>query len=115
MRHAAHGTTPNPFDVTAMFGGPSVMNGLGGEAMRTWLDAATRMQAETVAFWAGRVSKDVAAMTAIAKCTTPAAAMEAQMRYATEAWADFQEEGQRLVRIMGDASAVKLPSAATGG
>jgi hypothetical protein len=101
----------NPFDVGAFLGGPGAMNAFSGEAMRTWLDAATRMQAESVAFWTGRVSKDVAAMTALAQCTSPTAAMEAQVRYATEAWSDFQEEGRRLMRIAGDASAMKFPTA----
>jgi hypothetical protein len=67
------------------------------------------MQAEATAFWTGRASKDMAALTNLARCTTPVEAMEAQMRYAREAVADYYEEGQRLMRIASEAGKMTLP------
>ncbi len=113
MRHAAQATAANPFAGAGFWDGGNAMNVMGGPAMRAWLDAATRLQAESAAFWTGRVNKDVAAMTALAQCTTPQAAAEAQMQYAREAWADFEGEGKRLMRIVNDAAAFKLPAIPT--
>jgi len=113
MKQAAQATAAGPFAAGAWWDGGNAMNVFGDQAMRAWLDAATRLQAETAAFWTGRISKDVAAMTALAQCTTPAAAAEAQMQYAREAWADFEGEGRRMMRIVNEAATLKLPAAAT--
>ena len=109
MKHAPQAPAANPFAVDAWWKGGNAMSAFGGQAMGTWLDVATRMQAETAAFWTGRVGKDVAAMAALAQCTTPAAMAEAQVRYAREAWADFEGEGRRLMRIVNEAAAIRLP------
>lgn len=109
MKHEPQAPAANPFAVDALWKGGSAMNAFGGQAMRAWLDVATRLQAETTAFWTGRVGKDVAAMAALAQCTTPAAMAEAQVRYAREAWADFESEGRRLMRIVNEAAAIRLP------
>jgi hypothetical protein len=110
MKQANQAPVTNPFDVAAMWNGNPGLAAFGGDAMRAWLDSANRLQAETTAFWTGRVSKDVAAMTAIARCTTPAEAMEAQMQYAREAVADFYAESQRVMRIVGEAAKLGLPA-----
>ena len=109
MRHAGQATAANPFAVGGWWQGGDAMNAFGGQALRAWLDAATRVQAETAAFWTGRVGKDMAAMTALAQCTPPAAMAEAQMRYTQEAWADFEGEGRRLMRIVNEAAAIRMP------
>lgn len=109
MKHAAQDTAANPFDVRALWDGGNAMNAYGGQAMRAWVDATTRMQAETAAFWTGRVSKDIAAMNELVRCTTPAAAAETQMRYAREAWADFEGEGRRLMRIVNETGVFTMP------
>ncbi len=113
MKHAAQAAAANPIAAGTWWNGGNAMNVFGDQAMRAWLDAATRLQAETAAFWTGRIGKDVAAMTALAQCTTPAAAAEAQMRYAREAWADFEGEGRRLMRIVNESATFTLPAAAT--
>jgi hypothetical protein len=110
MKHAAEAATPNPFDVRALFDMNKGMAAFGGDAMRTWLDGAAKMQAETTAFWTARVGKDVAAMTAFARCTTPAEAMELQTKYARDAMADYYAEGQRLMRFATDAAKQGMPA-----
>lgn len=109
MRHAAQATAAMPFAAGGMGGGGNAMDVFGGQALRAWVDATTQVQAETAAFWTGRVNKDIAALTALAQCTTPTAAADMQMRYAREAWADFEAEGRRLMRIVSDAGAFTLP------
>jgi hypothetical protein len=112
MKHAAEAAAPNPFDVRALWDVNNGVAAYGGAAMRAWMDSATRLQADTTAFWTGRVSKDVAAMTALARCTTPAEVMDAQMTYARDAAADFYAEGQRMMRIVNDAAKLGMPGAA---
>jgi len=109
MKHASEASPPNPFDLRALWEANGGAAAFGGDAMRTWLDSATRMQAEATAFWTGRASKDMAALTMIGRCTNPAEAMEAQMRYAREAVADFYAEGQRMMRMASEVTKVTLP------
>lgn len=108
MRHAPQAPVANPFAAAGGWNG-TAMDAFGGTTMRAWLAATTQMQAGTAAFWTGRMTKDVAALTALAQCTTPAAAAELQMRYVREAWADFEAEGRRMLRIADDAGAFTLP------
>ena len=103
MKHATEAAAPNPFDVRALWDLNGGVAGFGGEALRAWMDGVARMQAEATAFWTGRASKDAAALAAFTQCTTPTEAMQAQVRYAREAVADYYEEGQRLMRIASDA------------
>lgn len=105
MRQATGAAAANPFDGRALWDVNAAMMGPGGLAWQAWIDAATRMQTEATAFWNGRLGKDVAALTALGKCTTPAQAMETQMRYVREAMGDWYEEGQRMLRIAREAAA----------
>jgi hypothetical protein len=112
MKHEAHAATPNPFDVRALFDATPGAAAFGGDAMRAWIDSATRMQAEATAFWTGRAGKDVAAMNALVRCTSPTEAMQAQMAYAKEAVADFYAEGQRMMRVVTDVTRLGMTAPA---
>ena len=105
MRQATGTASGNPFDVRTLWGANPAMLGPGGEAWQAWIDAGIRMQTEATAFWNDRIGKDVAALTALGQCTTPAQALEAQMRYVREAMGDWYEEGQQMARIAREAAA----------
>lgn len=102
MRHATERAAPNPFDVRAMWNMNGAGLGYGENAYRAWFDGATRMQTEATTFWNGRLAKDMAALTMLGQCKDPAQALEAQMRYAREAMADYYAEGQRMMGLMRD-------------
>lgn len=102
MRQAT-GAAANPFDTRALWDMNAAALGPGGLALQAWMEAATRMQTQATAFWNARLGKDMAALTALGRCTTPAQALEAQMRYVREAMGDYYEEGQRMLRITRDA------------
>ena len=101
MKHAAEAKTVNPFDVRALWGIDGAMPVYGGDAYRTWFDGMTKWQAEAGAFWNQRLRKDVAALTMLGQCRDPAQAMEAQMRFARDAMADYMAEGERMMRLFG--------------
>jgi hypothetical protein len=105
MRQATGKAAGNPFDVRTLWGVNAETLGPGGAVWQAWINAGIRMQTEASAFWNGRLGKDVAALTALGQCTTPAQALEAQMRYAREAMGDWHEEGQRMLRIAREAAA----------
>ena len=114
MRRATEAAAANPFDVRALWDVNEATLAPGGQAWQAWMDAATRMQTEATAFWNGRLGKDVAALTALGQCTTPAQALEAQTRYLREAMGDFYEEGRLMLRIARDAAAgTGMPGGAT--
>ena len=104
MKQATEAAAANPFDVRALWDMNAATMGTGQHAYRAWMEAATRMQTEATGFWNGRMGKDVAALTALGQCTSPAEALETQMRYMREAMGDFYEEGQRMLRIARDAA-----------
>lgn len=99
----ATGAAANPFDTRAPWDMDAAALGPDGLALQAWMDAATRMQTQATAFRSARLGKDMAALTALGRCTTPAQALEAQMRYVREAMGDYYEEGQRMLRITRDA------------
>ena len=105
MRQATGTAAGNPFDVRRLWDVNAVTPGPGGAAWQAWIDAGIRMQTEATAFWNGRLGKDVAALTALGQCTTPAQALEAQMRYVREAMRDWYEQGQRMARIAREVAA----------
>lgn len=113
MRPKDEAAAANPFDVRALWDMNAATFGAGGNAYRTWMETATRMQTEAAAFWNGRLGKDVAALSALGRCTTPAQALEAQMRYVREAMTDYYEEGRRMLTIARDAAIeARAPGAA---
>lgn len=99
MKHAAEAKTVNPFDVRALWGMDGAGAAYGGDAYRVWFDGVTMMQAEAGAFWTQRLQKDVAALTMLGQCRDPAQAMDAQMRFAREAMADYVAEGERMMQL----------------
>ena len=105
MRQATGTAAGYPFDVRALWGSTAATLGPGGAVWQAWIDAGIRMQTEASAFWNGRLGKDVAALAALGQCTTPAQALEAQLRYAREAMGDWHEEGRRMLRIAREAAA----------
>lgn len=105
MRQATGAQAGNPFDVRTLWGANAATLGPGGDVWQAWIDAGIRMQTEATAFWNARLGRDVAALTALGQCTTPAQALEAQLRYVREAMGDWYEEGQRMLRIARDAAA----------
>lgn len=102
MRNATQAPAANPFDVRALWNTKGGVLGYGQDAVETWMTGATRMHTEAMAFWTGRLGKDVAAVTALAQCTNPGDAVEMQARYAREAMADYYAEGQRLMQLAGE-------------
>jgi hypothetical protein len=97
MRHAAEAAPAMPFDVRAMWNMGEAPWGYGEKAYRTWLDGAARMQTEATTFWSERVAKDMAALSALGKCTNPVELMNMQMSYARDAMADYYAESQRMM------------------
>lgn len=102
MRNATQVSAANPFDVRALMDAQGGAVAYGQEAAQTWMTSVTRMQTEAAAFWTGRLGKDVAAMTALAQCTSPGDAVEMQMRYARDAVADYYAEGQRMMQLVNE-------------
>lgn len=109
MRQTARTTAAHPFAFGALGAGASAIDAFGGPAVRAWFAATANVQAETAAFWTGRVGKDLAALTALAQCTAPDAFAALQLQYARDAWTDFERAGQRLTRIVSEAGAFTLP------
>jgi hypothetical protein len=99
MKHAAEAKAVNPFDVRALWGMDEAVGAYGGDAYKVWFDGMTRMQAEAGAFWTQRLQKDVAALTMLGQCRDPAQAMDAQMRFAREAMADYVAGGERMMLL----------------
>jgi len=105
MRQAIGTAAGSPFDARRLWDVNAATLGPGGEVWQAWIDAGIRMQTEATAFWNGRLGKDVAALTALGRCTTPAQALEAHVRYVREAMGDWYGEGRRMLRIAHEAAA----------
>ena len=82
-----------------------------GRACRAWVDGAQQMQAEAVEFFNGRVGKDMAMLSELAKCTTPTEAFEVETRYGSEALSDYVAESQRMMALFGHAVPVVMKHA----
>ena len=73
-------------------------------AFSEWLSNANRMQAEVIRFIGDRYSKDVKMMMRFAECRKPEDYLKIQSELAAELTADSQQEGARLLALIGDAS-----------
>jgi hypothetical protein len=77
---------------------------LGNEetGIRAWFNFASRTQDHAAKFINGRWSKDTAALAQLGQCKTPVDALNVQMTYLTGAYADYLNEGQKIVGFFGD-------------
>ena len=100
MKHVTNAQSANPMDVYGMMGMQPLPFDYAGNAWRAWLDGAQSMQAEATEFVNARAGKDMAALSDLARCTSPTEALEMQARYASEALSDYVAGSQRMFRLL---------------
>jgi hypothetical protein len=111
MKHAKHTEVPKPFDVAMLFGMPGQPFGDAEATYRAWLDGVKAMQAESAEFFNARAGKDMAALSGLVRCQSPAEALEFQTCYATDALSDFVAQGQKMFAM---ASGIGYSAAQSG-
>ena len=104
MKHDTHAQAATPMGVFTMLGMQAPPFDVAEKAYRAWLDGAQLMQAEATEFVNARAGKDMAALSELARCTTPTDALEMQARYAGEALADYLAESQKMWTLMAAAA-----------
>ncbi|HEY3180656.1 MAG TPA: phasin family protein [Casimicrobiaceae bacterium] len=67
-----------------------------------WFNQANRMRDETIRFVQERFTKEVEAAVKLAGCTNPTEALAVQAEFANRLAADYFEEGQKIVELMGE-------------
>ena len=100
MKHNAHAQTIVPMDVYQMMGMQAPPFDYAEKACRAWIDGAQSMQAEATEFVSARAGKDMAALSELARCTSPTDALEMQARYASEALSDYVAGSQRMFMLL---------------
>jgi len=100
MKHVTHTQVSNPMDVYTMMGMQAPPFDYAEKACRAWIDGAQSMQAEATEFVSARAGKDMAALSELARCTSPTDALEMQARYASEALSDYVAGSQRMFMLL---------------
>jgi hypothetical protein len=78
-------------------------------AIRAWCDFSSRTQEHATKFISSRWAKDTAALARLGQCKTPVDALNVQMTYFRGAYADYMNEGQKIVGFFGDVARETLP------
>jgi hypothetical protein len=69
---------------------------------RAWFNQANRMRDESIRFMQERFKKELEAAVKLAACTNPTEAFAVQAEFANKMAADYFEEGQKIVELMGE-------------
>jgi hypothetical protein len=85
------------------------------KAYRAWLDGAGRIQNETLGFLNGRFEKGLETARELTNCKTATEYFEVQARYADRAMSDWLEQGQKMVRLLGEMTMRTAQSAEEAG
>lgn len=92
-----------PFlDVRTVFGVNAGSMGYAERAYRTWCETAVDIQSHATQFLNNRLAKDSAAIARFGQCRTPVEMFNAQVDYASSAFADLVDEGQKVVAYFGN-------------
>jgi hypothetical protein len=92
-----------PFlDVRTLWGINPDSLGYAERAYRTWCRAAGEIQSHATQFVNSRFAKDSAAIVQFGQCKTPVELFNAQIAYASSAFADLADEGQKVVAYLGN-------------
>jgi hypothetical protein len=84
---------PFPVDVRSLWD----INGKSAETTyRAWLETVGQMQTETIQFLNIRIAKNAALLARLGQCRTPADVFNVQADYASHAFIDFVNEGQKV-------------------
>jgi hypothetical protein len=78
-------------------------------AIRAWFELSNRAQEHATKFMSNRWAKDTAALAWLGQCKTPADALDVQMTYIKGAYADYVNEGKKIVGFFGDVARETLP------
>jgi hypothetical protein len=91
-----------PFlDVRTLWGINPESLGYAETAYRTWCETAGEIQSHATQFLNSRLAKDSAAIAELSQCKTPVEVFNAQIAYASNAFADLVHEGQMVVVYLG--------------
>ena len=92
-----------PFlDVRTVFGVNAESLGYAERAYRTWCETAGDIQSHATQFLNNRLAKDCAAIARLGQCRTPVEVFNTQIDYASNAFADLVDEGQKVVAYFGN-------------
>ena len=70
-------------------------------ACRTWCKTAGKIQRHATEFLNNRLAKDSAAIARFGQCRNPVEVFNAQIDYASNAFADLVDEGQKIAAYFG--------------
>ena len=102
-----------PVDVRSLWDVNGKSLDYAGKSYRAWLEAASAMQTQTIAFLNDRLVKDSAAIARLGQCKSPTEIMNVQAEYVRHAFADFVDESQKMAASFGkiaSASALAAPA-----
>jgi hypothetical protein len=71
-------------------------------AYKTWCETAGELQSHATQFVNNRLAKDSAAIARFGQCRTPVEVFNVQIDYASNAFADLVDEGQKVVAYFGN-------------
>jgi phasin protein len=94
-------STPSFLDVQTLCGmGPESLD-YAESAYRSWCGAAVEMQRHATEFLNNRLAKDSAAIARLGQCRNPVEVFNAQIDYASNAFSDLVDEGQKIAAYFG--------------
>jgi len=93
---------PSFLDVRTLWGiNPESLN-FAERAYRTWCETAGDIQSHATQFLNSRLAKDSAAIARFGQCRNPVEVFNNQIDYASNAFADLVDEGQKVVAYFGN-------------
>jgi hypothetical protein len=92
---------PPSLDVRTLWGINPESLGYAERAYRTWCETAGELQSHATQFLNNRLAKDYAAIAQLGQCRTPVEVFNAQVAYASNAFAEFVDEGQKVAAYLG--------------
>jgi hypothetical protein len=92
---------PSFFDVRTLCGINPELD-YAERAYRTWCETAGEIQSHATQFLNSRPAKDSAAIARFGQCRTPVEVFNVQIDYASNAFSDLVDEGQKFVAYFGN-------------
>jgi Phasin protein len=92
---------PSLFDARTLCGMKPESFDYAERAYRTWCETAGEIQSHATQFLNNRLAKDSAAIARFGRCRSPVEAFNAQIDYASNAFADLVDEGQKVAAYFG--------------
>ena len=101
-------SVPSLFDARTLWGMKPGSFDYAERAYRAWCETAGEIQSQATQFLNNRLAKDSAAIARLGRCRNPVDVFNAQIDYASNAFADFVDEGQKVAAYLGNVATEEM-------